>query len=155
LRSGSDEVVAGPTKKVDIRQLAVGRAEFLIWEGRPVVVYRRRQQEIAVLSSQNPLLLDPESKKSDQPESMRHDRRSQDDNWFVAIALGTDLGCRIDLLAASSEVFQGQPWAGGFVDTCRQSRFDLAGRVFKSQYATKNLVVPTYSVEEGSIILGR
>ncbi len=155
LGSGTDEAAAVPTKKVDISQFSAGDAEFLIWEGRPVVVYRRFDHEISALEQPNFFLADPESKKSKQPADMNTVHRSADKAWFVAIALGTDLGCSIELLPASSELYQGQPWGGGFVDTCRKSRFDFAGRVYRSEYSGRNLVIPPYSVEGETVVLGR
>jgi len=62
LGSGTDEAAAVPTKKVDISQFSAGDAEFLIWEGRPVVVYRRFDHEISALEQPNFFLADPESR---------------------------------------------------------------------------------------------
>lgn len=146
--------------KVALTDLEPGTMKSLVWESRPILVYRRTPEEIAVLDrvangEGDDRLRDPESKKSEQPEWARSTHRSRELEWFVAIALGMDLGCSIDLLPASESNFQGERWAGGFVDTCRKARYDLSGRVFKDQYATRNLVVPVYSIDGDELVLGR
>ena len=155
IRTGNDEVPEVPTKKVDVSKMIPGEVNFLTWEGRPVLIYKRQGAELAKLREPDARLKDQNSQNSDQPESAENSYRSIEADWFVAIALGTDLGCSLEHLPAEPGPFQDKPWAGGFVDTCRKSRYDLAGRVFESQYATKNLVVPAYAISGQTIILGR
>jgi len=155
IRSGTDEVSSIPSKRVSIADMEPGEARFESWEGRPVVIYRRTDTDIVSLRTPDDRLVDPVSKRSDQPELSTNEFRSISADWFVAIALGTDLGCSIDFMAPSQELFQTKPWQGGFVDTCRKARYDTAGRVFESQYATRNLAVPNFAISEGTLILGR
>lgn len=155
IRSGSGDVPSVPSLRVAIGDMQPGEVQFLAWEGRPVVTYRRTDTDIVTLRTTDERLQDAISKKSEQPESMANDFRSASPDWFVAIALGTDLGCSIDYLPPGEESFQEQPWAGGFMDTCRKARYDLAGRVYESQYASRNLVVPHYSIVGDTLILGR
>lgn len=155
IRTGNDEVPQVPTKKVDVSTMNPGEVNFLTWEGRPVLIYKRQGAELAKLREPDTRLKDPNSRNSDQPQSAENPYRSVEADWFVAIASGTDLGCSLEHVPAESELFQDKPWAGGFIDTCRKSRYDLAGRVFESQYATKNLAVPSYAISGQTIILGR
>ena len=155
--------------KVTLTDLEPGMMKSLVWESRPVLVYRRTAEEIAALDvaavdergghddrvERDERLQDPASKKSKQPEWARSAYRSREPEWFVAIALGTDLGCSLNFLPASESSFQGERWTGGFVDTCRKARYDLSGRVFKDQYATRNLVIPVYSIDGDELVLGR
>jgi len=70
--------------------------------------------------------------------------RSNQPEWFIAIALGTGYGCPIEVKGDL------------IVETCQGSRFDLAGRVFSGDYADKNLAVPRYSLsDDGFLLLGR
>jgi len=133
----------------------MGEALFLNWEGRPVVIYRRQDNEFSQLRTIDNRLLDETSQNSDQPEDMLNAYRSVEPEWFVAIALGTDQGCSLTHLPANSSLFQQQPWHGGFIDACRKSRYDLSGRVYESQYATRNLVVPPYKLSGTTVILGQ
>ena len=128
---------------------------FLTWGGRPVVIYRRQSSEFSTLRTADDRLLDAQSQKSDQPDDALNDYRSVKPDWFVAIALGTDQGCSLTHLPAESALFQQKAWRGGFIDACRKSRYDLAGRVYESQYATRNLVVPPYRHSGDTIILGQ
>lgn len=153
--SGDGEVPSVPSMKINIGAIEPGEVLFDTWEGRPVLVYRRTDQDVVNLRSEDERLVDPQSRRSDQPESVTNAFRSASADWFVAIALGTDLGCSLDFLPASSNRFQGKPWQGGFVDSCRKARYDTAGRVFESQYATRNLAVPVYSIAEDVLVLGR
>jgi len=147
-----------PGLRVAIGDMAVGETRLLDWDGRAVLVHRRTPDEVALLEegSLRPSLRDPESTKSEQPDTMRTVLRSGSPEWFVAIGLGTDAGCPVRYLAPAVTGFAGGPWPGGFVDTCRGSRYDLAGRVYARQYADRNLVVPTHAVtDDGTLVLGR
>lgn len=153
--SGEREVRTVPSLRVSIGELADGQAMRLIWEGRPVLVYRRAGLDLANLRSADDQLADPQSTISTQPESFSKVFRSHTPEFFVAIALGTDLGCSVEYLPVGGEHFQDRPWTGGFIDSCSNSRYDLAGRVFKDQAANRNLVVPQYGIDGDTLILGR
>lgn len=155
LRSGTGEVPTVPSMKVALGDMQPGEIVFITWEGRPVLAYRRTDEDVVNLRTVDERLLDSSSTKSEQPVGMANDFRSETPDWFVAIALGTDLGCSIDHLPASDTTFQGKPWDGGFADSCRKAQYDLAGRVYESQYATRNLIVPQYSISGDTLILGR
>ncbi len=153
--TGGGETPSMPSLRVPIADLLPGESRIISWEDRPVMLYRRRDEDLAQLQRDDERLLDAPSNKSTQPEDYRGDFRSASPDLFVAIALGTDLGCPVNFLPAQTARFQGEPWPGGFVDTCRKARYDLAGRVYRSQYADRNLVVPRYVLEGDTLILGR
>lgn len=144
-----------PAKKIDVSQMQKGEVMLLSWDGRPVLIYRRQDADLSALRSNDERLLDAQSRKSDQPANALNAFRSVSPEWFVAIAVGMDQGCSIAYLPSDSTLFQAQPWQGGFIDSCRESRYDLSGRVFESQYATRNLVVPPYRLDEQTVILGQ
>ncbi len=147
-----------PTKTVDIGSLKKGESTVVLWEGRPVLIYRRTDNDIAALQTDDPRLLDAGSDKSKQPAWAKNATRSRDPEWFVSIGVGTDFSCPIALLPPSqnpsNDMFMQQPWRGGFVDECRGARYDLAGRVYRGQYADENLIVPSYVIREHELILG-
>ena len=153
--SGNREVPNVPSLRVDIADMEAGQANFLTWEGRPVLIYRRTDQDIVQLRTSDERIRDPNSAASEQPEFAQNAMRSQSADFFVAIALGTGQGCTVELLPASAEPFQGQPWGGGFLDSCGQDRYDLAGRVYANQYARENLRVPKHIIDGDTLILGR
>ena len=146
-----------PGYRVAVGDMTPGETRMLNWDGRAVLVHRRTAGEIARLEANaaRGALRDPESAESVQPEGMRGVFRSGSPEWFVAIGLGTDSGCPMSYLPPEGAPFAGAPWPGGFVDGCRGSRYDLAGRVYARQYADRNLVVPPHAVfEDGTLLLG-
>lgn len=155
VRSGTGEVAEVPTLRIDLADLQPGESRLVAWEGRPVMLYRRQDSDYAILRTPDTRLPDAQSEKSTQPAAFINAFRSASPDLFVAIALGTDLGCSVSYLPPDSSPFQGKPWAGGFEDTCRKSRYDTAGRVYESQYANKNLIVPPYTFSDNILILGR
>ena len=49
----------------------------------------------------------------------------------------------------------GPDWLGGFFCPCHQSKFDLAGRVYKGVPAPTNLIIPPYRfVTDTTIVIG-
>jgi len=147
-----------PSQLVDLSSHEPGTARVILWDGRPVLIYRRvlaEQQALRVMSGvQKGLLADPDSVRSTQPDWADNSYRSRVPEWFVSIGVGMDFSCPVRLLKASDELFQGTSWPGGFVDECRGSRYDLAGRVFKNQFATKNLAIPEYTLKGSALLLG-
>lgn len=143
-----------PTQIVDISGQRAGQMRTVLWDGRPVLIYRRTAAEIALLQLGDERLLDASSAKSRQPSWAENVNRSREPEWFVSIGVGTDFSCPIIDLPLSDAEFMGKPWSGGFVDECRGSRYDRAGRVFKGQYADENLIVPSYVRKDDVLILG-
>lgn len=155
LTSGDGEVPNVPSMRVDLATIEAGEVEFVSWEGRPVLVYRRTDADVVALRSGDARIKDPDSSGSQQPEFAKNWMRSQTADYFVSIALGTGQGCTVELVPASDEIFQGKPWQGGFMDSCGKDRFDFAGRVYEKQYAGKNLPVPQYAIDGVTLVLGR
>ena len=49
----------------------------------------------------------------------------------------------------------GPDWMGGFFCPCHQSKFDLAGRVYRGMPAPTNLVIPPYKfLSDAKIVIG-
>lgn len=153
--SGAEDAESKPAFRVDIADLAAGQTRQQEWEGRPVLIHRRTAAEIAGLEQGDARLADPASEDSRQPDWATTASRSRDTEWFVAIGIGMDFSCPLEFLPASDSLFQGEPWSGGYIDTCRGSRYDPAGRVYRNQYADENLIVPDYELVDGAVMLGR
>lgn len=155
IRTGDGEIPTVPSMRVDISQIEPGNVEFFKWENRPVLVYRRTDADIVSLRTRNNLLQDASSFDSQQPDKFVNNFRSESPDWFVAIALGTGQGCTVELIVADDNLFQERAWPGGFMDSCGQDRYDFSGRVYKDQYASRNLVVPPYSIDGETLVLGQ
>jgi len=143
-----------PTKVVDISGMRTGEIRMVLWEGRPVLIYHRTNQQVQALQAADSRLLDANSTNSRQPSWAKNEQRSSLPEYFISIGVGTDFSCPINLLPASEEPFMGQPWSGGFVDDCRGARYDFAGRVYSGQYADQNLIVPGYRIKDTVLVLG-
>ena len=74
--------------------------------------------------------------------------------YLILLGLCTHLGCapmyRPEVGAAD---LGGDAWLGGFFCPCHGSKFDLAGRVYKSVPAPTNLEVPPYSFEGDNVVI--
>lgn len=136
-----DRVVRGQT--VDVSRLAPGQIRELEWKGRPVwILHRTEAMRASLLATAEAALYDPDSRWSRQPREYRNVYRGGSQDYFVVVPLGTDLGCLMNLVRPEESA--GQDWPGGFVDRCRQSRYDFAGRVYRDQPARRNLEVPPH-----------
>jgi len=155
IRSGTGEVPVVPSLRVDLSNMSAGKAEFLSWQGRPVLIYQRTYEDKVTLGMADERLKDADSAHSEQPAFAQNPHRSQFPDWFVAIALGTGQGCTVVHQPPSDALFQGTAWSGGFRDSCGEDRYDTAGRVYAKQYASENLQVPQYTIEDNTLILGR
>ncbi len=154
-----------PVQRVTVSEMLPGENLLVKWVGagqsvRPVLIHRRTPAEIAALNEVDgprtvgPQLVDPDSAQSRQPAWAKNAWRSRSPEWFVAIAVGTDLGCSIRFKATDGNQFKSYEWSGGYIDQCRGSRYDLSGRVYAAQYAETNLIVPEYTLLPGLIVLG-
>ena len=114
------------------------------WRGKPIWLMRRSEEMVRALMRPDPVLVDPLSKKSEQPSNCANPTRSMRPDIFVAIGLCTHLGC-IPILHFDNADLNAELHApGGFICPCHGSRFDLAGRVVKNMPAPTNLEIPDY-----------
>ena len=106
--------------------------------GYPVIVLNRTKAMLETLRSDTARLVDPDSRDSQQPGYARNPWRSRVPQWLVLVNHCTFDGCRTGAQTASPAIF------AGFGCHCCGSRYDIAGRVFKSQPAPWNMAVPAY-----------
>lgn len=136
---------AGAPVDVNVAAVAPGELKVVAWRGRPVWILRRTAAMLAGLAQHDRLLADPASRDSEQPPYCRNRDRSLRPELFVAVGVCTHLGCSPTLRLAGSDAAElGADWPGGFFCPCHGSKFDLAGRVFRSVPAPTNLVIPPY-----------
>ncbi|USH02805.1 ubiquinol-cytochrome c reductase iron-sulfur subunit [Grimontia kaedaensis] len=145
---------AGAPVEVDVSKIEEGQLVRAIWQGKPVWIVRRSKQTLEKLDQIGDKLRDPESLEPQQPEYIVNTYRSVKPEIFVAVGLCTHLGCSPTYLPDSfGEQVEGV--ASGFFCPCHGSKFDMAGRVFKSVPAPLNLVVPPYTyLNDKRILVG-
>lgn len=147
LQPSSRASAEGGPVQVGLSSIQPGERITVTWRGKPVWVVRRTAEALRRMASTEWLdeLRDPMSEvTSQQPEYTRNATRSITEEYFVAIALCTHLGCVPLYEPRPSEARSARPWIGGFFCPCHGSRFDLAGRVVKNVPAPTNLVIPPY-----------
>jgi ubiquinol-cytochrome c reductase iron-sulfur subunit len=138
-------LAAGAPVEADISKLEPGQQITLEWRGKPVWVLRRTAEMLSRLDQNAPLLADPESQASKQPDYVKGPGRSIKPEIFVVEGVCTHLGCSPTLkkeVGAASDM--GADWPGGYYCPCHNSRFDLAARVFKGSPAPTNMTVPPH-----------
>ncbi|WP_435978745.1 ubiquinol-cytochrome c reductase iron-sulfur subunit [Psychrobacter sp. DM4] len=143
---------AGAAVTQDIGSIEEGQMIVVKYRGKPIFVVKRTPDMVETLSAVEPLLVDPASDASLQPEYTKNQTRSLEPGLLVVEGVCTHLGCapnyRPDVGAAD---LGGNDWYGGFFCPCHGSKYDLAGRVYSGVPAPTNLPIPDYSLD-GSIL---
>jgi ubiquinol-cytochrome c reductase iron-sulfur subunit len=135
---------AGAPIEVDISKLDPGQKINVEWRGKVVWVIHRTPEMLANLPKLDSRVVDPKSEVDHQPKYCTNEDRSIKPEIFVAIGICTHLGCSPTFRPEIAPADLGPDWLGGFFCPCHQSKFDLAGRVFKGVPAPTNLFVPPY-----------
>ena len=135
---------AGAPVEVDISKLEPGMLMMVEWRGRVVWVLNRTPEMLETLAKLEDQLADPNSEKNQQPEYARNRTRSIKPEILVTEGVCTHLGCSPVFRKDVAPADLGPDWLGGFFCPCHGSKFDLAGRVYKSVPAPTNMVVPPH-----------
>lgn len=135
---------AGAPVEVDISKLEPGMLLMVEWRGRVVWILDRTPEMLATLTKLEGELADPDSEKNQQPDYARNQTRSIKPGILVIVGLCTHLGCSPVFRKDIAPEDLGPDWLGGFFCPCHGSKFDLAGRVYKSVPAPTNMVVPPH-----------
>lgn len=137
----------GYRRVVDFSELKPGEFMQVEPENRPLMIYRRTQEQLRALEQFEDYLADPTSQESKQPEFAKNRYRSNNPEFLVVQPICTHLGCMVNYFPAGNPDMDtpNQKWRGGFFCPCHGAKFDMAGRVFKGMPAPTNLVVPPHS----------
>jgi ubiquinol-cytochrome c reductase iron-sulfur subunit len=147
---------AGAPVEVDIGRLEPGQRINIEWRGKPVWIIRRSEETLEELTEIDNLLRDPDSEVADQqPAYAQNEFRAIKPEYLVVVGICTHLGCSPVYRPEPGVADLGADWPGGFFCPCHGSKFDLAGRVFKSVPAPTNLVVPPHRyVSDTRLLIG-
>jgi ubiquinol-cytochrome c reductase iron-sulfur subunit len=145
MEPAANVLAAGSPIAVDVSKMQPGQQIRVLWQSKPMFIVRRTAAMLAKLN--DPALLarlrDPGSRSHQQPSYAKNPWRSINPEYLVVVGICTHLGCIPNFRPAPGEV--DPSWPGGWLCPCHGSRYDLAGRVFKSVPAPLNLPVPPYS----------
>jgi ubiquinol-cytochrome c reductase iron-sulfur subunit len=143
---------AGAPVDVDIAKLEPGQKIDVAWRGKPIWIVNRTPAMLATLPRLDPRLVDPNSDVAQQPPYCKNETRSIKPAVWVAIGICTHLGCSPTYRPEVAPADLGPDWLGGFFCPCHQSKFDLAGRVFKGMPAPTNLVIPPHRYVTATVV---
>jgi ubiquinol-cytochrome c reductase iron-sulfur subunit len=155
LEPSARALAEGAPVEFDFSALSPGEMQTVAWRGKPVWIMRRTPAMVAALHQRNSDLVDPASRRSEQPADCVNDTRSARPDLFVCVGICTHLGCsptlRLDDAALDARLHA----PGGYYCPCHGSVFDLAGRVIKNVPAPSNLLVPDYRFTgPSSLVIG-
>jgi ubiquinol-cytochrome c reductase iron-sulfur subunit len=140
----------GAPVEVDISKLEPGQKIDVEWRGKVVWVISRTAEMLEQVKKADALLVDPKSdNNAQQPEYAKNEFRSRKPEILVVEGVCTHLGCSPTYRKEIAPADLGPEWPGGFFCPCHNSKFDLAGRVFKGVPAPYNLRVPPYEFLAG------
>lgn len=155
MQPSSKAMAAGAPVEVDISKLESGQLLRVAWRGKPVWILNRPPRMLKIIEGMDAFLEDPSSNESIQPESSKNAVRSIKPEIFIAVGLCTHLGCSPTFRPEVAPPDLGDDWEGGFFCPCHGSKFDLAGRVYRSVPAPTNLEIPPYRyITDTQIIIG-
>jgi ubiquinol-cytochrome c reductase iron-sulfur subunit len=146
--SAKAKAVGAPVK-VNIGKLEPGAMVTVEWQGKPVWVLRRTASNIENLrqSPHRALLRDPDSEINQQSDYAKNEFRSIKEKIFVAVGICTHLGCVPNYEPKGMEGVDHALFC-----PCHGSKFDLAGRVFKSVPAPTNLIIPPHQYLDNDVL---
>jgi ubiquinol-cytochrome c reductase iron-sulfur subunit len=147
---------AGAPVEVDISTLESGQMMTVEWRGKPVWIINRSKDMLETLAKLSDAMLDPKSERLMQPTYCTNETRSIKPEVLVAVGICTHLGCSpSSKFKKGVEEGMGDDWLGGFLCPCHGSKFDFAGRVFKSMPAPTNLEIPPHTyLSDTRILIG-
>ncbi len=136
--SPSADVLAQATTEVDISAIAEGQMITVPWQGKPVFILHRTQEQIDQALEGDSASLPHDEKDAD---------RAQKPEFLVILALCTHLGCVPQPIGTGN--------FGGFLCPCHGSHYDTSGRIRQGPAPT-NLAVPYYAFKDDStLIIGK
>ncbi len=139
-------LAAGGPVDVDVGKIAEGSQIVVRWRERPIWIYHRSKQTLAMLQDQKDTsrLSDPNSEQTQQPPYAQNWHRSIKPEFGVLVGICTHLGCIPLFYPNPSETTPVADWIGGYFCPCHGSKYDAAGRVYSGVPAPYNLPVPPY-----------
>jgi len=145
----------GVPVEVNIGKLEHGQLLKVQWRGQTIGILRRTPEMLEDLNELVPALRDPDSADSDQPGYAVNSSRALRPEFLVVNMHCTHLGCVPQMIPQVGPQPFDQNWKGGFYCPCHKSKFDVAGRVYKSVPAPTNLRIPPYSfLDDRTLIIG-
>lgn len=137
-----------------LANLQPGQRRIVQWQHLPIFVVRRTADMLKAMQKPTFVgrLLDPQSRRRQQPDYARNWHRSLEPAYAVLASVCTYCAC-VPLYRADEAAPPDPP--GGYICPCCASHYDPAGRAY-SGIAQFNLPVPPHAiVDRNRIVVGR
>jgi ubiquinol-cytochrome c reductase iron-sulfur subunit len=145
---------AGAPVRINLAAIEPGQMITEEWRGKPVFIVRRTDEALAGLKKVADEVSDPNSESEQQPSYAQNETRSIRPEFMIMLGVCTHLGCAPQFRPdVGAKDMGGDAWQGGFFCPCHGSKFDLAGRVYKSVPAPINLEVPPHTYDTDTTIV--
>ena len=132
------DILAVSATEVDLSPVVVGQRITVKWQGKPVFIDHRTDEEIARARADD---------HADLPDPATDASRVQKPEWLVMIGICTHLGC---VPLGQKDTDPRGEWGGWFCP-CHGSVYDTSGRIRKGP-APKNLHLPPYTFVDETLI---
>lgn len=132
------DTLALSTTDVDLATIQPGQAITVVWQGKPVFVRRRTEDDIASATKDD---------TADLRDKATDASRVQKPEWLVVIGVCTHLGC----VPLGQKAADPKGDFGGWFCPCHGSHYDTSGRIRKGP-APLNLPVPKYAFTSDTTI---
>jgi ubiquinol-cytochrome c reductase iron-sulfur subunit len=153
LKPSAKAQAAGAPVKAAIDHIEEGQQVTFVWRGLIIWVLHRSADMVTSLQEVIPQLSDPDSDQDQQPAYCKNATRSIKPEYLVLNGKCTHLGCSPSFKPQHPAPEIDPNWVGGYLCPCHGSKYDLAGRVFKSMPAPLNMLVPPHRYESDSLIV--
>ncbi len=138
------------TKEVDISAIDIGQAIKVMWQGKPVFIRRRTEEEINA-AGETPISALKDSKSRN--ENLTGSEEATDTNrvvkpeWMIVVGVCTHLGC----VPLGTDEGDSRGEYNGWFCPCHGSHYDIAGRIRKGP-APENLIIPPYEFVSDTVV---
>lgn len=138
------------TKEVDIGSIDVGQAIKVMWQGKPVFIRHRTEEEIAESVSTPLSALKDDVSRNDNiggGGEATDSNRAERPEWMVVLGVCTHLGC----VPLGTDAGDNRGEYNGWFCPCHGSHYDVSGRIRKGP-APENLLVPPYQFVSDTLL---
>ena len=136
----SKDVLALSSVDVDLAPIVVGQGITVMWQGKPIFVRHRSEQEIKQAQDVALSLLG-------EPQTDAARVKAGHSEWIVVVGICTHLGC----IPLGNKPTESRGEYGGWFCPCHGSMYDTSGRIRRGPAPT-NLPVPPYAFASNTTI---
>lgn len=157
-------ITANPSEtalvKVNLESIKIGGYKTINWKNKPVIIVRRKTEDVLLLNKMNHKFYDPLSTIDKDPKYILKIQRSIKPEFFIAYNISTYCGCALKYQKQWEHI---KLPGGAFDDPCHLGTYDISGRLLKTTFAIKtgpcaknkmsNMKIPPHYFESENILI--